>query len=155
MPSVTMVSRLLDAADLLIDQKPTSAAFRRRAVSTAYYATFHALAKICADTLFSEGDPEEYERVYRALDHGPLKNAFAREPLRNRAPFSEIGNVIVLLQTERHRADYLPPRKGAFTRKRAKELVDQARAVVQIINGLEPRDRRVLAAWLLFKSRQL
>jgi hypothetical protein len=48
-------------------------------VSTAYYAVFHALARICADRLIgssttaSEG--AAWGQVYRALEHGFARNA--------------------------------------------------------------------------------
>jgi uncharacterized protein (UPF0332 family) len=154
MSSVTMVSRLLDAADLLIENGRLSGAFRRRAVSTAYYAVFHALAKTCANTLLSRKDIEDYTRVYRALDHGPLKNAFKEAPLRDQPNLREIGDLVILLQSKRHDADYLPPTDGIFSRATAKELVEQAREAVAKIEALDPKDRRKLAASLLFKKRQ-
>jgi uncharacterized protein (UPF0332 family) len=148
-----MISRLLDAADLLLAEGRRSGAFRRRAVSTAYYAVFHSLAKLSAGALLSDDKTDEYIRVYRALDHGPLKNAFATGPLKERDALREIGNIVILLQSERHKADYLPPTKGVFSAKRARELVDQARDVVAAIDQLDLADRRTLAAYLLFKNR--
>src|SRR5712691_2344642 len=156
MPSVTMVSRLLDAADKLLEEGPRSSAFKRRAVSTAYYAVFHALAKACADSLLPSRDrnSEEYSRVYRALEHGSLKGAFAKGPLQDRENLRKIGDLVVLLQSERHRADYLPPIKNGFSGREAKKLVDQARQAVAEINSLDLADCLTLAACLLFRSRQ-
>ena len=153
MPSITMVSRLLDAADLLLRNGRLSGAYRRRAVSTGYYAVFHCLAKTCASALHLEEGSGEYVRVYRALDHGPLKSAFSSGPLKDRRHLREIGNIVVLLQSERHKADYLPPTRGVFTAKQAQELVDQAREVISKIETLSLADRRTIAAYLLFKSR--
>ncbi len=81
----TMVERLLSLAEDLQSQDVRSAVFRRRAVSTAYYAVFHALARLCADELIGKNgrSSRDYERVYRALDHGPLKSAFERSPLKD------------------------------------------------------------------------
>jgi uncharacterized protein (UPF0332 family) len=157
MPSVTMVSRLLDAADTLIKEGTRSSAFKRRAVSTAYYAVFHALAKSCADSLLPSVDrsSDEYLRVYRALEHGSLKAAFsAKGPLKDRESLRKIGDLVVPLQSERHRADYLPPIKNVLSRDKARELVNQARKAVQEISSLSSEDRRTLATWLLFKARQ-
>ena len=113
MAATTMVSLLLEAADRLVAEGPRSSAFKRRAVSTAHYAVFHALASVRADSLLesTDRDTDEYERVYRALEHGPLKSAFGREPLTDRDDFRRIGDLVISLQTERHRADYLPPRQ--------------------------------------------
>lgn len=152
---ITMVDRFLDLADQLVREK--SVALRRRAVSTAYYAVFHALAKSCAGTLLSSIDrnSDAYERVYRALDHGPLKSAFiaSASPLRDRAPLQKIGEVVIQLQSERHRADYMPPQKNFFSPNQAETLVARAREAVKKIQGLSNRDRITLATWLLFKSR--
>lgn len=151
----TMVGRLLDLADELVQDK--SAALRRRAVSTAYYAVFHALAKSCAGILLPSIDrkSDAYQRVYRALDHGPLKAAFvtAAGPPKDREPLQKIGEVVVQLQSERHRADYMPPSKAFFSPNQAEALIARARKAVTEIEALNNKDRVALATWLLFKSR--
>jgi uncharacterized protein (UPF0332 family) len=48
---MTMVERLLALAEELADKSGKSLTLKRRAVSTAYYAVFHTLAKLCADEL--------------------------------------------------------------------------------------------------------
>ena len=152
----TMVERLLDLADQLVREGRRSSALRRRAISTEYYAVFHALAKCCASILLPSMDrnSEIYERVYRALDHGPLKAAFMAKagPLADRDSLQKIGNLVVRLQSERHRADYLPPNPNMFLES-ARKLVDQARRAVSEIERLSDDDRIALAALLLFKSR--
>jgi uncharacterized protein (UPF0332 family) len=156
MPSVTMVSRLLDAADLLLEERPRSSAFRRRAVSTAYYAVFHALAKTCADSLLSGSDrsSDEYLRVYRSLEHKVLGSAFGEGPLKARDNLRRIGDLVVSLRTERERADYLPPIRSVFSPDQARKLIDQARKAVDEIDELNADGRRTLATWLLFKARR-
>jgi hypothetical protein len=128
-PSITMVARLLDLADQLS----------------------------CASVLLPSIDrnSEIYERVYRALDHGPLKIAFTTKgsPLKDRETLRKIGALVVPLQSERHRADYLPPKKNIFSRDEAKKLIDQARRAVSEIEGLGNDDRIAPATILLFKSR--
>jgi hypothetical protein len=152
-----MVERLLDLADQLVQHGSTSAAFRRRAVSTCYYAVFHALATLCASILLPSVDrkSEVYERVYRALDHGPIRMAFTAKggALKGRGTLQKIGELVVQLQSERHRADYLPPNKSIFPADVAKDLVDQARRAVREIENLSDDDRVALATALLFKSR--
>lgn len=154
----TLAGRLLEAAELLLENGEKSSAFRRRAVSTAYYAVFHAIDKLCADYVSrsAKRSSEEYLRAYRALEHGPLKNAFNQSPLKDHAILREIGSVVVTLQNERHRADYLPPVAGVFTHVRAAELVDMARLVVERIESLKPANEecRILALALLFKERK-
>lgn len=154
MASVTMVSRLLDAADVLVKEGRRSRAFRRRAVSTAYYAVFHALAKLCAESLLPSADrsADDYSRVYRALGHGSLTEAFAT--LKEQERLRRIGELVVPLRSARERADYLPPIETEFTSDKVKELVDQARRAVQEIETLDRAERRTLATRLLFKTRQ-
>ena len=146
----TMAASLLDLADQLVEEGARRAALRRRAVSTAYYAVFHSLAKSCASILLPsiDRDSEAYERVYRALDHGSIK-AMTKGGSDN---LQKIGRLVVQLQIERHRADYLPPKKGLFLDD-AKLLVDQARRAVTEIESFGEEDRIALATSLLFKSR--
>jgi len=155
----TTVARMPDLAEKLATQEGLrSSAVRRRAISTAYYAVFHALAKSCADCLLQQGETrrssEEHARVYRALEHGTLKNAFAQEksPLRSRQSPRKVGELIVPLRSARLIADYLPPIRNVFTPRQAREFVAQARRAVSELNALDDEDRRILAARLLFKN---
>lgn len=141
------------------------AVFRRRAVSTAYYAVFHALTRLCAKELLSRSKPatDEYELVYRALNHGPLKDAFNREPLRTVPSLKQIGERVIELQTARNLADYVP--MGRFNKSRAadekpkpptlscRKLVSSAKSTTRLIDSLSPDDRRTLAVYLIFKNR--
>ncbi|MCB1458009.1 MAG: hypothetical protein KDJ48_01835 [Nitratireductor sp.] len=158
MATQTMAYRLLAAADMLLEEGVRSSTFRRRAISTAYYAVFHSVDKLCADyvTRGAKRDSEVYNRAYRALDHAPLKNAFSQSPLRENPRLSKIGSAIVQLQTERHKADYMPPVKGLFTQDRARELVAMAREAIGEIEKLRSsrNDCRTLATSLLFKERK-
>ncbi len=156
MASKSMVALLLEAADTLLKERPRSSAFKRRAVSTAYYAVFHALAKLCAENLLHSVDrtSDEYSRIYRALEHGSLKTAFGKEPLRDHVALRKIGDLVVALQSERYRADYLPPVKNVFSQRETKKLIDQARLAVAEIEALNLPDCRTLATCLLFRARQ-
>jgi hypothetical protein len=93
--------------------------------------------------------------VYRALDHGPLKSAAERERndlLRGRQQVLDLLDIVVLLQGERERADYLPPVKNLFSYDHAKELVGQARVAVNTIESLSESDRDALTVCLVFKA---
>jgi uncharacterized protein (UPF0332 family) len=150
----TMVDRMLDAAQILLEAGRSSSAFKRRAVSTAYYAVFHALAKSCSTSVLpgETYDSRDFERVYRTLDHGPLATAFNKDPLNQIDAVRRIGEVVVRLQSERKRADYLPPTRNVFSVSQANALLRQAREAVQAIDALSAEERRTLAVWLLFKS---
>lgn len=153
----THVERLLQLADALIDLNPRSSAAKRRAVSTAYYAAFHALMRTCADALMPTGSRSslEYERVYRAIDHGSMKNAFqiSASPLRQNKDLRKIGDLIVLLQSARMQADYAPPRQNFYEEGQARSFVIQAREIVADLDALSPEGKLILAVHLIFKDR--
>ena len=148
---------MIHAADLLVTEGSRNVVFRRRAISTAYYAIFHAVARLCADYVARSANQgsEEYRRVYRALDHGSMRNVFARPPFSIDARTRQISAAFLMLQAERHRADYMPVIAGMFPLARTKELVAIAREAVQDIEGIDAGDefRRKLAISLLFKER--
>jgi uncharacterized protein (UPF0332 family) len=166
-----MVEALLELAEELAGQctehedKARRFVARRRAVSTAYYAVFHALMQLCAEELLgsSKQSGPEYEIVYRSLNHGSLKDAFNKKPLNTVPTLKEIGDRVVELQTARNLADYVP--MGRFNKKRAadekpappslssRKLVQSAKSAVQLLRSLAPNDRRTLAVYLVFKNR--
>jgi uncharacterized protein (UPF0332 family) len=154
---MTMTERLLALAEQLAETSGKSLTLKRRAVSTAYYAVFHALAQLCADELLggrSDRRSEGYERVYRSLEHGALKKAFKEEPLRRVAALEKIGNRVAELQSERIRSDYLPSR-ALYTKDQCLSLVQSAKSTVRSISALSEVDRKSLAVHLLFKNRPL
>lgn len=156
MVSPSMVDRLLQAAEQLLRTGSRSAAYRRRSVSTAYYAVFHALAKLCAETLLVDAkhSDDAYAKIYRALDHGPLRNVFLQVPLKDHPAIKLLGESIITLQAERHRADYSPPDKDMFTVPEVDEIIKQARFVIGELIKLDKSDRILLATSLLFKERK-
>jgi hypothetical protein len=93
-------------------------------------------------------------RIYRALDHGPLRNAFGQSPLRDDLALKAIGVAVLNLQTERHRADYLPPDRSLFPEAEVRELIVQAHIVIEQLENLSGEERRKLATCLLFKERK-
>lgn len=152
----TMVERLLEAAEELLERGGRSGAARRRAVSTAYYALFHRLAKLCAETLLGDValDSDEYARVYCALQHGAAKLAFDDKALKAGAKTKLIGDAFALLQSEREKADYAPPLAQLFPLDKCEELLVQARKACGTIDDLEPAERKLLATLLLFRARK-
>lgn len=156
MAARTMVSRLLDAAETLLENRSASAAYRRRAVSTAYYAVFHALAKACTTAVLPSAKPSspEYVRFYRALEHGAAFSAFRSEPLSKNAAFERIAEVFITPKVERERADYLPPDHALFPKEDVRELIVQAREITEAISNLSVEQRRSLAAFLLIKGNR-
>lgn len=66
----------------------------RRAVSTTYYALFHALSRCCADILAGSTPAHRRQRgwqlVYRSLEHGP-----ARSRLDNKSEMQSLAAATV------------------------------------------------------------
>ena len=98
-----LVGDLLSLADGLARQKgrPSlrQAAFRR-AVSTAYYALFHALCTICCDGLIRWSRTDLVDRTYRALDHGTARRKLAAlaSAAGSGAPLKRVSGAFGLLQ---------------------------------------------------------
>jgi uncharacterized protein (UPF0332 family) len=154
---MTMAERLLWLAkemnSMALRGRPS---VQRRAVSTAYYAVFHAIAGLCAEGILPEkeglDDTREFERVYRALEHGSLKREFTQTPLKDNEYLNKIGALVVRLQSERHKADYLPP-KRLYSFDEASKLIESAGLAMELLEKLDAGNRRILAITLLFKNR--
>lgn len=155
MASASMVERLLGSAGDLLKLKSGSAAYRRRAVSAAYYSLFHALAAVCTKTLLpKERGTYELERVYRALEHGNAYQAFGQPLLKEHQEVGPIAPIFRRLRDARERADYLPPDSSVFPEAEVVEIINQARVAIELIENLSSESRRLLAARLLIKDRK-
>lgn len=151
---------LIEAAELLIVVAAGSPkqAMLKRAVSTAHYALFHALAYNNVDALLGWGmqSPHYWDIVspiYRLIEHGSAKSAFAR--ITRAHPQSDIfirvGSAFAELQKQRMLADCDP--KPRFTLSAVRELIAVAREAIADIRTLPRDDRRFLASQLIAKNR--
>ena len=128
----------------------------RRAISTAYYALFYALAADAANLLVggkADALRSGWAQAYRALDHGAAKNACARIQAPGfPQPICALAEAFAFLQQQRHDADYDPlPR---FTRADALEAIVLAETTMAGLKSCQTKDRRALAVMLLMKRRQ-
>jgi hypothetical protein len=118
---VQLPSDLLRTAERLASEGMGEAtqADLRRAVSATYYAVFHALCALVADSIVPVGTAGRAERawlhVYRALDHGKMKQrlldlVMQDGTVRHGFPDSirDIASAFGALQEDRHEADYDP-----------------------------------------------
>lgn len=130
-------------------------AFMRRAASTAYYAVFHALARMCADELIggSRAKTASWGRVYRAIDHRATKQILlSKEAVSINPAVANFDRAFASLQEVRHEADYNP----AFFRfffDETQALVERARRAIDDLSGMSFDDRQALATLVLFRSR--
>ena len=110
MPDAELSSGLIETAEHLVSLESPSAATLRRAVSSCYYAVFHALAKSVADSLIGE-DPDKRPKkawieVYRGLNHGTCRNACANaKSVGFPDEMHSFAEAFVQLQAARHQAD--------------------------------------------------
>lgn len=129
----------------------------RRAVSTTYYAMFHALAKCCADLLVggpgSKRSKAAWRQAYRALEHTAVKTACNNKKVLQTFPQSiqNFGNHFVQMQIKRHSADYDPEEK--FFKSAVWIDVIITGIIIDAFNNAPIQDRRAFAAFVLLKNR--
>lgn len=127
----------------------------KRAVSTAYYALFHTLARQCADLFIGAGaarSESAWSQVYRALDHGLARNACKQAAaLGFPAEIVNFADFFVSMQEERHRADYDPDAR--YTRAETQLLIYNAEQAINALKRASRKDRRAFATLVLLKRR--
>lgn len=131
----------------------------RRAVSTAYYAVFHCLAKNCANLLIGTASASRskpaWKQVYRALEHGQTKkNCTSEQQILSRFPrdIQDFANIFVDLQLKRHSADYDPEK--TFYKSEVIQDIANVEDVIKRFESSSVKDRRAFAAFALFKHRR-
>ena len=138
--------------------QPPSQTDLRRAVSSVYYAMFHAVAQSNADSLVGDDsldrDQSAWRQVYRALEHG-----YARQRCRQAAsssrfstPIQRLADYFALAQNRRHRADYDPDE--AFTEQETLTAITEAGQHIAALRATPPRERRAFAVYILMRERQ-
>lgn len=151
-----LVDDLIAVADLLAGAGATPTARQasmRRAVSSAYYAVFHALCAVCCDELVGRRRTETLAPIYRSLDHGVvLRKLRSQEARRIDVRIERIGVLFAGLQEQRHAADYAPP-SALFSRTQTLALIDAARDAIALIEALEAGQRLELAILLIARVR--
>jgi hypothetical protein len=139
----------------------------RRAISSAYYALFHATLKMATERFV--GAPHRttsaYALIYRGFVHNRMKDvcrAIDRPILGQRhqtllqrtrvSPEARtFANAFVSLQALRHRADYDP--QVAFRRSDAVDACDQAESAAQALAAIDPVELTDILALLLVEAR--
>ena len=133
---MSLPNDLLEQAQFLVwreSRRPRQSSLRR-AVSTAYYSTFHLLCYEAASQASPATPAGLADRVQRAMAHATMKSAakafesgnlphylrsLVTDPFPTRV--SGIASAFVQLQDERHRADY--DVSDRFDRARAQKAV--------------------------------
>ena len=155
MLDVNLAVNLLSTARRMIRSKSSQAELRR-SVSTSYYAVFHALAKIAADSLVgskkSLRSNKAWVEVYRGLSHGPCK-ASCKDAHKIAFPSTihDFAENFVQLQEARHRADYDP----TFSVNQSEALFYYSLAdySIKALKTSSNKDLIAFSAWVLITSR--
>lgn len=160
---------LLAAGRLLLSagEQPPSDAQCRRAVSTAYYALFHAILGAAATRFMGSGQEERpgYGLLYRGFQHGrmrrvcqdltasPLRPALQRQLGRSDAgaEMRQVALAFIQLQDARHAADYDPA--AAFSPVNAESRLLQAELAIATFARVPPEEQADILALMLVDPR--
>lgn len=145
-----MIDDLLNLADELAKRDQQVA--KRKAISTAYYAAFHALCQLVADALIEENKESPlYSKVYRHIEHSTFdkQDAFNSSDGSSRT-IIKVRDELRNLRQKREQSDYSP--YIGNEKIDAHDAVDRARAVINLIRSIETKSRRELALNIVLGS---
>jgi len=158
MPDENLPDSLIVTARKLLPAQggDPSQADQRRAISTAYYAVFHALARCAANSLVGDDSRTRpkmaWVEVYRGLGHGTCKQACRRA---NTINFPEeihiFADEFVQLHAARENADYDPFERPNL--ETARLQIDMAEKCIQLLNDTPLKDKIAFVSWVLITSR--
>lgn len=158
MPDGNLAKGFIGAAKRLIPasaKRPTQASLRR-AISTSYYAVFHALAKMAADSLVgvvkAKRSDKAWVEVYRGLTHGHCKTACeGAKNIRFPEELHDFSDAFMQLQEARHLVDYDPMIR--VRKEDALFYISLAERSIQALKNTGMLDRRAFATWVLITSQ--
>ncbi len=146
---------------------PASDAALRRAVSTAYYAVFHAVLRAAASRFMGPGMHARagYALLYRSFDHRHMKEmceALKLPTLKQRLQrqlgrravsldMQSFSEDFVALQEARHEADYDPT--AQWTPSDALGLIGAAERAIATFHRITPEEQADMLALLMVKPR--
>ena len=136
---------LIRASRLLAGGQPSQEALRR-AISTAYYAMFHALTTSNADIIAGPLMPDnesEWVAAYRSLQHYRAENPLHGWPHLFSPPLRNFALVIGGIKRRREDADYNPA--ADFPRNEVIMWIDSAERAIMDFNAASPQERAMVA----------
>ena len=144
---------LLRARRLLAAGQPSQEALRR-AVSTAYYAMFHALANSNADLIAgarTQANQDNWTVTYRSLRHFRAQNPLYGWPHLFSQPVQDFAAVISAAKQRREDADYNPDVE--FAQAQVITWIDRAERAIINFNAASPQERAMVAIATLAGQR--
>jgi uncharacterized protein (UPF0332 family) len=168
--AILNADHLLDQAEKLIVPPPAGPPRQvdlRRAISSAYYAVFHAVLKAAADLYVGATNRADYRYVlvYRSVDHRDLRDLCAKVKesnfsgkLAQYVPLSvfdeetrTFSKLLLELQGRRLDADYNPAIR--LRTAGAQLAITIARDAINRLRNAQPSSREAFLTLLLFKVR--
>lgn len=144
---------LIGASRLLASGQPSQEALRR-AISTAYYAMFHALAASNADLIVgprTQANQSDWTTTYRSLRHFRAENPLYGWPHLFSQPIQNFAVVIAGIKRQRENADYNP--NATFVQTQVITWIDRAQRAIIDFNAASPQERSMVAAATLAGQR--
>ena len=138
-------AELISASRLLAAGRPSQEALRR-AVSTAYYAMFHALATSNADLIVGARTPDnesDWIATYRSLRHYRAENPLHGWPHLFSPPLRNFASAISFIKTEREDADYNPA--ANFAQSQVIDWINLADQAITDFNAASLQERGMVA----------
>lgn len=145
---------LIDSADHAVNNAPSGGPSREtihRAISTAYYAVFHAL---CANNAtVKHGVPtnlataHDWTNTYREMRHGIAASRLKRHLFYLTQDARTLANNFTDLKTARETADYDPNK--ALTTVEANYWIGKARSALTALQATTPADQQILSNIIL------
>ena len=136
---------LIRASRLLAAGQPSQEALRR-AVSTTYYAMFHALTTSNADLIVGPRTPanqSDWIATYRSLRHYRAENPLHGWPHLFSPPVRNFAFVIGAIKRRRENADYNPV--ADFAQNQVIDWIDNAEQAIMDFNAASPQERAMVA----------
>ncbi|MYA87924.1 MAG: hypothetical protein F4X97_05655 [Boseongicola sp. SB0662_bin_57] len=129
----------------------------KRAMSTAYYAMFHAICRNCADTLVGKTpafrSQGAWNQAYRAVDHRFAKSQCRSATMPAFPPeIADFAGQFASLQEKRHKADYDPSHR--LTRHAVITEIDTADLAIKRLQNAAIKHKRAFAVWTVMKRRE-
>ncbi len=165
MPDKQIAQSFLSTAKKLAprDAKRQSQGNLRRSISSSYFAMFHALARVAADSLVGSRrkntSKHAWIEVYRGLEHGTCRTRCvgASKPANENDAGAEFPDEIrnfaanfVQIQDARKRADYDPIYRP--TLEEARVFLTTAELSIKTLNSASKKDKTAFVTWVLIKS---
>ena len=149
-----MDSLELVRASRKLASRNTSQEALRRAVSTAYYAMFHALAASNADLIVGTRTPtnqSEWTTTYRSLRHLRAQNPLYGWPYFFSGLIQEFAFVISGIKDESENADYNPV--AYFSLEEIMDWIDRAEKAIADFRASSAQERSMVAIATLAGQR--